>query len=121
MRSLFATSLLVMGSQAVKINPMDPSPNFNDWFEHPNFLDSSYSPDYEQDINRFINVIDKKHPETLVKNPNQYWVENWYSNSAMPIHPDIKWDDPVNLSAEQKSLRINKWATDAATPTNEQP
>ena len=102
MRSLYATSLLVMGSQAARLNPSDPSPGYNDWFEHPNWVDAEYYPSYDLDVNQFVNAVDAQTPEVLVKDPKQYWVENWFKNSAMPIKPDVKWDDPVNLSAAQK-------------------
>ena len=58
MRSLYATSLLVLGAHAVKINPdykPDPlSPDYNDWFEHANYNDADYADYYGRDISNAI-------------------------------------------------------------------
>ena len=123
MRSLYATSLMVMGAQAVKINPdiKELSPDYNDWFEHPNYNDATYADYYGRDISNAIQAADEANVPYLVKDPKQYWVENWYVDSSMPIKPKIKWDDPVNLKKAQKVWRNNAWVDEAATKNNEQP
>ena len=123
MRSLYATSLMVMGAQAVKINPegKELSPDYTDWFEHPTYMDAQYADYYGRDISNAINAADEAGVPYLVKDPKQYWVENWYVDSSMPIKPKVKWDDPPNLSAAKEVWRKNKWVDEAATPSNEQP
>ena len=146
MKSLHATSMLILGASAVRINPLNyvnsadqdvphtepdtPSPNYLDWFEHPTYNDQDYADYYTRDVNNAIQAADVisdetqgREPEYLENNPlHQYWVENWYVDSSMPIRPHINWDEPtnVNLTPDQKAWRQNKWLDRAATTSNEQ-
>ena len=114
---------MVMGAQAVKINPegKELSPDYTDWFEHPTYMDAQYADYYGRDISNAINAADEANVPYLVKDPKQYWVENWYVDSSMPIKPKVKWDSPPNLSADQKLWRNNKWVDESVTAANEQP
>ena len=119
MRSMYATSLLVLGAQAVKINPMDPSPGYTDWFEHSDYNDAHYADYYTRDLSNAINAAQVAGVDYLVNNPKHYWVENWYQNSAMPINPEVNWDN-APVPPEVAAWRNNKWVDDSVTATNEQ-
>ena len=120
MRSMYAASLLVLGANAIKLNPMDPSPNYTDWFEHPSYMDAHYADYYTRDLSNAVNAAEIAGVDYLVNDPKQYWVENWYNNSAMPIHPQVAWDQDDNLPEDVKIWRNNKWVDDSVTATNEQ-
>ena len=142
MKSLHATSLLIMGASAVKINPLmslgesgvqdqdylSPSPNYLDWFEHPTYNDADYADYYTRDLSNAVNAADVisdetdgKEPAYLVEPTNQYWVENWYKDSSMPVTPEVKWDTPTNvdLTADQIAWRKNKWVDPSVSATND--
>merc|ERR1712010_379472 len=121
MRSLYATSLMVLSAEALKLNPdvKELSPDYTDWFEHPTYMDSHYA-DYGRDMSNAVNAAEVAGVDYLVDNPRQYSVENWYVDSSMPITPKVKWDSPENLSAEHALWRNNKWVDDSVTATNEQ-
>ena len=123
MRSMYATSLLVLGANAAKLNPAsaEVSPNYTDWFEHPDYQDAHYADYYGRDTSNAVNAAEVAGVDYLVDDPKQYWVENWYVDSSMPIKPKVKWDNPAGLSAAEKSWRNNKWVDDSATSKNEQP
>lgn len=121
MRSLYATSLMVLSADAAKLNPdaNQVSPDYTDWFEHPTYMDAHYADYYGRDTSNAVNAAEVAGVDYLVKDPKQYWVENWYKDSSMPIKPAVKWDNPAGLSSAEKAWRNNKWVDDAATPTNE--
>jgi hypothetical protein len=123
MRSLYATSLMVMSAQALKLNPdgKEVSPDYTDWFEHPTYMDAHYADYYGRDTSNAVNAAEVAGVDYLVDDPKQYWVENWYVDSSMPIKPKVKWDSPPNLSADQKLWRNNKWVDESVTAANEQP
>ena len=123
MRSFYATSLMVLSANAVKLNPdvKELSPDYTDWFEHPTYMDAQYADYYGRDMNNAINAAEAAGADYLIKDPKQYWVENWYKDSSMPIAPRVKWDNPAGLSAAEKAWRKNAWVDESATKTNQQP
>tara|TARA_B100000780_G_C21006139_1_gene402730 strand:- start:334 stop:792 length:459 start_codon:yes stop_codon:yes gene_type:complete len=120
MRSLYATSLMVLSSNAAKLNP-EVSPDYTDWFEHPTYMDAHYADYYGRDTSNAINAAEVAGVDYLVNDPKQYSVENWYVDSSMPITPKVKFDKPAGLTAEQKAWRNNKWVDESVTAKNEQP
>ena len=123
MRSFYATSLMVLSANAVKLNPADRdvSPNYTDWFEHPSYMDAQYADYYGRDTSNAVNAAEVAKVDYLVENPKQYWVENWYKDSSMPIAPKVKWDNPRGLTNAQRAWRKNAWVDESATKTNQQP
>ena len=120
MRSLYATSLLILGAEAMRLNPSTVSPGYVDWFEHPTYNDADYADYYTRDVSNAINAADVEGADYLTKTPNQYWVENWYKDSSMPITPKINYDQVKGLSEEQQKWRQNKWVDPSVTATNEE-
>ena len=123
MRSLYATSLMVLSANAAKLNPdaNQVSPDYTDWFEHPTYMDAHYADYYGRDTSNAVNAAEVAGVDYLVDNPKQYWVENWYVDSSMPIKPKVKWDSPKSLTADMKAWRKNKWVDDDVTAKNQQP
>jgi len=131
MKSFHTLSLLILGTDAhrMKIDPLSqqgsafssPSPNYLDWFEHPSYNDADYADYYTRDMNNAVNAAELAGADYLVTPKNQYWVENWYQDSSMPIAPKIDWDKPTNvaLNTEEKLWRQNHWVDELGQSVTE--
>ena len=107
MKTTHAVSVLLLGCNASRLNPVETSPGYNDWFEHPNYYDQDYSEYYTRDLSNMVGAKNLAQSDYLDNPKNQYYVDN-----DMAIKPDVDWDSPVeNLQADVLGRRAPVYQT----------